>query len=462
MEQKGTFPRHDPGALREEAAHLLRDYLRIDTTNPPGNEIVAARHFQRILKREGVEAQVLSSSPGRGNLVARLPGADRDRGPIVLLPHADVVPARPDGWSAAPFGGHIRDGFLVGRGALDMKSVGILHLMAFLEAARSRIPLPRDLLFVLVADEETGGRLGTEWLLDRVPGLGNASLVLDEGGFIEPRLPEAGGDLYCVSVAEKIPVHLELEAHGEAGHGSIPVAGSSTERIVTALHRILALPRPPRLHPVVRTFFQRLAAATPGPGSERLSRIEESLRDPEARQEILRDPLFRAVLQDTVTCTMLRAGDKINVIPSMATAGIDCRILPDGSPEAFLAEVARCVEDLDVRLRPTLPESGSGVSPLTGPFWEALEGCVREEGSPGTVLPILMPGAADGRFFRRRGIPVYGFAPFRIPREERARMHGVDERLSLDNLSFGVGFFVRLLHRLVAGEASQEERTHGN
>jgi acetylornithine deacetylase/succinyl-diaminopimelate desuccinylase-like protein len=453
----GSFLQDDGGALLEEATRVLREYLRIDTTNPPGNETGAARFLQEIMEREGIDSEVMESRPGRGSLVARLPGNQSGEGPLVLLHHADVVAAASEDWSVDPFGGEIRDGFLYGRGAVDMKSVGILHLLSFLEMKRRKVPLRRDLVLLMVADEEAGGRLGTGWLLDQIPWLQTASLVLDEGGFIEPRTAEEGGNLYCVSIAEKVPIHLELHARGVAGHGSIPIPGAAPARIVTALNRIMQVASPPRVHPVVKAYFQRLADVTRTPDAPLFARIEESLLDPRTREEILSDPFRRALLQDTITFTQLRAGEKINVIPSSASAGIDCRLLPDRSPEAFLQEIAGLVEDLDIRLHPLLSESATEASPMTGGFMEAMDRCVREEEGQGAVLPVLMTGATDGRYFRRRGIPVYGFAPFQLPRQEMARMHGVDERLSLENLSFGLGFFLRLLHRLMADTPPREE-----
>jgi len=451
---EAPIPTREPDAMLEEAIAHLRAYLRFDTTNPPGRETPAARYFLELLRREGIDAELREPTPGRGSLVARLPAEQPETGPLVLLHHADVVPANPEEWSEEPFGARIRDGYLYGRGVIDMKAVGILHLMALLHLHRNKVPLRRDLVLLLVADEETGGRLGTGHLLQELPWLENASLVLDEGGFITPRSPEEGGDLFCVSVAEKVPLHLLLHAQGEAGHGSTPGPGTAPERIVTALNRILTATNAPRVHPVVRAYFTGIAATMPAPSASLFARIEQSLLDPQSRGEILRDPLHSALLHDTVACTLLRAGEKINVIPSSATAGIDCRLLPDRSPDDFLKQVAQLVEDLDLQLELLMQESVSGVSPITGEFMEVLSCCVREQSPGGTVLPCLMTGAADGRYFRRRGIPTYGFAPFRLPRREHSRMHGVDERVSLENLAFGLAFFSRLLYKLMINKPS--------
>jgi acetylornithine deacetylase/succinyl-diaminopimelate desuccinylase-like protein len=451
------FSTHSPDTMLDEAIQHLRAYLRMDTTNPPGSETTAAQYFLEILKKEGIEAELREAMPGRGSLVARIPGDRSASGPLVLLHHADVVAANQEEWTQDPFAASIHDGYLYGRGALDMKSVGILHLMSMLKLHREKVPLRRDLIWLLVADEETGGRLGTGRLIQDLPWLETASLVLDEGGVVLPRSPQEGGDLYCVSVAEKIPVHLLLHARGEAGHGSIPGPGTAPERILTALNRILNTAATPRVHPVVQAFFTGMAATMPSSEASPFTRIEQSLQDPSTRREILRDPMYSALLHDTVTCTFLQAGEKINVIPSKATAGIDCRLLPDRSADTFLEQVAHLVEDLDIQLEPLMQESGSGVSPLSGEFMEAMTSCVREEAQRGTVLPCLMTGAADGRYFRRRGIPTYGFAPFRLSRREIARMHGVDERISLENMSFGLNFFSRLLFKLMCNEPIREE-----
>jgi len=443
--------------LLEEALEHLRTYLRFDTTNPPGRESRAARHFLELLRDEGVDAQLLEAADERGSLVARLPGKRRGTGPVVLLHHADVVAANPAEWSEDPFGAVIRDGYLYGRGALDMKSTGIVHLMSFLWLHRRRVPLRRDLVLLLVADEETGGRLGTCRLLETLPWLETASLVLDEGGFILPGVARDGGDLYCVSVAEKTPLQLLLHAHGAAGHGSVPFPDTVTERVASAVNRILGRAAVPRIHPVVRAYFDGLAPVESSPGAAPVLRIDETVGDGRIPPQVLLDPVHRALVNDTVVCTLLRAGDKINVVPSAATAGLDCRLLPDTIPEAFLDELRRLLEDLDVRVEPLGQEIDSGVSPIVGGFMDAVAECVREGAHSGTVVPYLMTGAADGRYFRRRGVPTYGFSPFRLPRGEQVRVHGVDERISLANLAFGLTFFTRVLHKLVADEPDREE-----
>jgi len=450
-------PTCGPPALLEEAVEHLRAYVRFDTTNPPGRETQAARHFLELLGREGIDAHVVEAVEGRGSLVARIPATRPVAGPLVLLHHADVVAAHAAEWSEDPFGAVLRDGYVYGRGAIDMKSVGIVHLMSFLQIHRRKVPLCRDLVLLLVADEETGGALGTGQLLEALPWLQTASLVLDEGGFILPRSAQDGGDLYCVSVAEKVPLHLLLHAQGAAGHGSVPFPGTATERVAAAVNRILQGDRVPRVHPVLCAYVASVAGATPGFEAACGTRTEGIPPTSPRFEEILRDPVHRSLFLDTVACTLLSAGNKINVIPSTATAGLDCRLLPDTCPEAFLETLRRLVKDLDVRMEPLGQESDSGVSPITGEFMDAVASCLREGGYAGSVVPYLMTGAADGRYFRRRGIPTYGFAPFRLSRTEQARIHGVDERISVENLAFGLTFFSGLVHKLVSAPPPAEE-----
>ena len=453
---RSPFTSSGSDPLVEEALAHLCTYLRFDTTNPPGRETRAAGHFLEILCREGVDAQLLEPAEGRGSLVARIRGIRPEDGPVVLLHHADVVAADPGEWSEDPFGAAIRDGYLYGRGALDMKSTGIVHLLCLLDLHRRRVPLRRDLVLLMVADEESGGRLGTCRLLEELPWLANASLVLDEGGFVGTGLAADQADLYCVSVAEKTPLHLLLHAHGTAGHGSVPLPMTVTERVTSAVQRILHRDVAPRVHPVLRAYFTEVAEAGGAQGNRHAGPLEDPLEDPHVRERVLQDPVHRALVHDTVVCTMLRGGDRVNVIPSSATAGLDCRLLPDTCPEAFLEDLRRLVQDQDVRLEPVRQEVDCGVSPIDGEFMDAMAACVREGELGGRVVPYVMTGAADGRYFRRRGIPTYGFDPFRLSREEKGRIHGVDERISLANLAFGLAFFSRLLYKLVADSPDRE------
>lgn len=436
-------------AALEEGVGWLRRYLRLDTTNPPGNEERAARFLEEVLGSEGVAARVEVSAPGRANLIARLPSAAPERGPLVLLHHADVVPASREAWSADPFGAEVRDGYVYGRGALDMKSVGVLHLCAFLALKRAGVEPKQDVIFLMVADEETGGRWGARWMFEREPSLREASMVLDEGGLIE-EVPGDGTPRYQVAVAQKIPCQVRLEARGDAGHGSMPVPDSACDRLVRALHRVQGMQGRVRVHPVVQAHFRGLAGLAPPAKARQFEDLETSLQEAAFREEICEDPSHRSALTDSVALTMLRAGEKVNVIPGQAAAYLDCRLLPDSRPAAFIEDLARLVDDLAVTVEPVLQSEPSGVSALEGMFWDALDTCARRAGCQGVFLPLLLPGATDGRFFRRKGIPTYGFAPFRLTREEVRRIHGADERISMDNMGFGLRFFADLLLELTA------------
>lgn len=436
----------DWAALGREAIDVLSRYLRIDTTNPPGNETPAARFLKDILDREGIEARVIEAVPGRGNVYARLRG-DGTRPAVVLLNHVDVVPADRRYWSVDPFAGVIQDGYVWGRGALDMKGHGVVELMAMVALKRQGIPLKADVIFLGVADEEAGGQAGAGFLVERHWDLvKDAGVVLNEGGSIFR--DALGRRRYGVSVSEKMPMNVKLIATGTPGHGSVPRAGSAVNRLVAALARIVAWHPPARVLPEVQAFYADLADAQPSPIRERLKDLGESLRDPEfATLFARRGPSDDARVRNTLSVTMLEGSNKINVIPAEATAQIDVRLLPGQDPEAFLAELRQVIADDSIKIeaRPVRP---AGSSPLTHPFLEVLGRVARARDPDARVTTPLLTAATDCRFFRPRGIACYGFAPFLLTARDFDGFHGNNERLSVENVVEGTRLMYDIVHGL--------------
>jgi acetylornithine deacetylase/succinyl-diaminopimelate desuccinylase-like protein len=430
-------------ALEEEAIRLLGHYIQIDTTNPPGNELKAAQFFKEIFEREGIEARIIESAPGRGNVIARLRG-DGSKPALILMNHMDVVPADPRQWKEPPFGAVIRDGYLWGRGALDMKGPAIVELMTLLALKRQNVPLRGDLIFLGTADEEAGGALGAGFLLERHSELfQGVGLVLNEGGGI--RLADNGEvRFYSLGVAEKTPLWLRLTAVGTPGHGSTPSRDSAVKKLVAALDRVLQYRAPIKVLPQVEKYYADTASLEPERRRKQYIDLKTSLQDPAFAAEFTNDPRSDATVRNTVAVTMIKGSDKVNVIPPEASAEIDVRLLPGEDPKSFIEELRRIVMDDSISIDVTLsfPPAASPEHP------EALK-AIRElaRGHDGNV-PVVAPlgrGFTDCHFFRERKIPCYGFIPMRSSAAGQNLVHGADERVSLESFRSGV----RMMHELV-------------
>jgi acetylornithine deacetylase/succinyl-diaminopimelate desuccinylase-like protein len=413
------------------AVKLLSDLIKIDTSNPPGNEEAAVQFIEARLRQEGIKAQVFSPEPRRANILARLKGKKKGS-PVILLGHLDVVPAHDEGWVAPPFSGAVRDGFIYGRGAIDMKSQVVCHLLSFIALHREGIVPERDLIFLATADEEASGEMGAEYMLQKVEDLRHASFVLSEGGGI---FEEAGLWHGQVSVAEKKVCQFMLRARGTGGHGSMPHGDNANDKIIRAADRIISTRLPLKPTGLVTRYLNGLFQGRKIGGMQFVN-LKDALRNRKFLAFLEQDPLLNALLHNTATPTMLKAGQKVNVIPTESTAGFDARILPGETHEGFLARIRRIAgPDVEVLLT---NKTDSAVSPHNTPYFRYLAAAVRELKGDMPVLPFLTTGATDLRHFRNLGIPAYGFFPIALPKEEEMRMHGLNERISVENLIEGL------------------------
>lgn len=421
----------------------LSDFIKIDTSNPPGNEEGAVRFIEAMLKKEGMASQIYSPEPRRANLLARLKGRRPGR-PVVLLGHIDVVPAHNEGWVVPPFSGVIKDGFIYGRGAIDMKSQVICLLLAFMELHRQGITPARDMIFLATGDEETSGKLGVEYVLKKARELTSASFVLSEGGDISD---EAGFLHAQVAVAEKKVCQFMLKAVGTGGHGSMPHGDNANDKIIRAAGRIIAGKQPLRAIGLVRKYLAGMLKEGKI-GGFRCGSVKEALSDKKFLAYIEADPHLNSILRDTVTSTMLASGEKVNVIPTEATAQFDARILPDASHDAFISKMQRLAgKDVEVLLT---GRTDSAASPYDTPYFRAIEEAVRSLKGDIPVLPSLTTGATDLRHFRNLGIPAYGFFPVTLTKEDNMGMHGLNERISTANLIEGFEGTKDIVTRLAA------------
>jgi acetylornithine deacetylase/succinyl-diaminopimelate desuccinylase-like protein len=435
-----------PGnALEQEAVSLLSRYVQIDTTNPPGNEIKAAQFFKQIFDREGIEARIIESAPGRGNIYARLRGSGAKKG-VMLLNHMDVVPADANLWKEAPFGGSVKDGYLWGRGALDMKGPAIAELMTLLALKRNKVSLRRDVIFLGTADEEAGGALGAGFLLEKHPDLfKNIGVVLNEGGGV--RLGNDGKvQSYSVSVAEKTPLWLRLIATGAPGHGSTPVKNAAVDKLVLAVGRLVAYQTPIIVVPEVQKFFADTAGEEPESRRRQYQDLRTALKDPAFAADFTSNPRNNASVRNTISVTRLSASDKVNVIPAQASADVDGRLLPGEDPQSFIGEVRRVIGDESIKIE-VLLSFPAAASPAYPEAMKAIQELAKAHDNGAPVVAPLVRGFTDCHFFRAKGIPCLGFMPLRNIASE-GLVHGVDERISAESLRSGVRALYELVHKL--------------
>ncbi len=433
--------------VENEAASLLSRYIQFDTTNPPGNEAVAIEFLADLLRQRGFEPKIIRSAPGRANLITRLAGPAKPVAPPCLLyAHADVVPAVSTDWSVPPFGGQIRDGFVWGRGALDDKGLGIIFLQALTLLKQVSAPLNRDVILLIAADEEMGGRHGVAWLLDNHPELIRAEYVWDEGGMGVRRAN--GHYLYNIAVAEKGPLTVRLIARGTPGHAALPQSNNSQDRLVTALARIKRWTRPPRLTKAVIAMLKALASEQRFPQSLLFAKANLGVVWPFLRPLLESNPMFAPLIRNTINLTMLKGGETSNVIPAQAEAKLDIRLLPGEDPDVVLADLRSIISDPNVSVVPEeMPTPHVSMS-KDSEFYHALAYTLQAMAPPGTIVPYLTPGATDSRFFRRARMQAYGFMPMLLDSQELNRIHGIDERVSLANLRWGIQFVVAALSKL--------------
>lgn len=424
----------DFDAAQKEAVSLLRSYLQVDTTNPPGHERLAAEFLREVFEREGIESRIYDMGEERANILARLPGRGLGR-PLLLLNHLDVVPADAERWTVPPFSGDVRDGYVWGRGATDMKGTAICQLMTLVLLKRAGVVLDRDVLFLGTADEEDGRENGVAEMVERHRAdLGNPEFCLTEGNTIA--VEDGRIVSWDVDVTEKAPLWLKVAATGKAGHASIPEPDGAVARLIRAMDRVLAYEPPVRLIPAVDHYFRQLAPRQKGDLASALADPAAALGDARLRALLLADPQRSADLRTTVSITGLSGSEKINVIPAEATASLDCRLLPGDDPRRFLATLKEKAGDDGLQWEVLLSETATE-SPIDTALFRAIERA-RDRFSPG--VPVLTPpltSSTDASRLRQMGVVVYGFEPFALS-EDDDRSHGDDERLSVDNVRFGL------------------------
>ena len=439
------------GAESAEPVELLKQYIRVDTTNPPGNEKAGAEFLASILRKNGLEATIYDTSgDNRACVYSRLKGNGKKRA-IVLLNHIDVVPAQASDWKHPPFAGEVHDGEIWGRGAIDMKGMAIAQLEAMLRLKRSGNVLDRDIIFLATPDEEVGGRYGAQWFAQNHPELvKDAEFLFNEGFFIEA--DELGKTRYWgIDISEKSVLWLKLTARGLAGHGSMPMPDSSTNRLVKAVNRIVNAPPAPQVLPAVREYFHSISKREQSNLKNLYEHIDESVANPESYKLLLDDKLKSSMLRNTVSLTVLKAGYKTNVIPAEAVAEIDCRLLPNEKPETFIAEIKKKLDDPSIEVS-ILDWVHADASPYNTEAYEAIKRVAAKDEPGVPVVPVVVPWFTDSHWFRELGITSYGFVPFKIDLAHLATMHGKDERLPVASFLKGTDLMYDILAELAVGK----------
>ena len=425
-------------SVRDEAVELLRELIRVDTVNPPGNETRAAELLRAYLEESGVDCELYNKVPERANLVARLPG--RAGGPtLMLLSHTDTVRADPEEWSVDPWSGELRDDQVWGRGALDMKSQVAASAVAIATLAREGFEPAGDVLFAACADEEVGEDFGLSWLCREHPDAVRADYCINEGG--GDRVELEGRSVYLCSTAEKMSSPFLLRVHGRSGHASMPgIADNALVKAARLLERLGSLRQPPRLLPETNAFFAALGGV-PDPAElpERLAALEPGVRG-----------MVEPMLSFTVSPTMIEASKQRNVIPALCDVVCDCRLLPGQTQDEVEPAIRECLGEGDYELQ-WVEGVGGTRSPIEGPLWDAVQSFVAEE-DPGAVLaPVVVPGFTDSHFMRAAfGTVCYGFFPMRAMDSELAArlIHSADERIPVEDLELGTRFLLHVVRTL--------------
>ena len=431
--------------LHQRPAELLQRLLRFDTTNPPGAERECAEWLRSVLGEAGLETTFVAAEPDRPSLVARLHGSG-DAPPLMLQAHIDVVSTAGQQWTHPPFAGEVADGFIWGRGALDMKAGAAMFVAAALRAVATGMQPAGDVVLALLADEEAGGDAGAAHLVTQRPELleGVRYSLGEFGGFT---LDMAGRRFYPIQVAEKQVCWLKATVRGPGGHGALPMRGGTMARLGKLLRTLDRRRLPVHVTPVARSMIEQTAAEVPRPAGVLLRR----LLDPRWTDRVLRllgerGNVFDPLLHNTVNATIVRGGDKVNVVPSEVTLEFDGRLLPGFTGDDMVRELAELLGphvDLEVaRYVPGPPEPDLAL-------FDLLAGVLRDVDPSGIPVPLLLAAFTDARHFARLGIQHYGFTPMQLPAELRFTelIHAADERVPVEAIDFGTDAVYRVLER---------------
>jgi acetylornithine deacetylase/succinyl-diaminopimelate desuccinylase-like protein len=441
-------PSADVVKLQGEAIVWLQDLIRINTTNPPGNEIVAAKYIADVLKREGIPSEIFESTPGRGFLVARLSATavpDPSRA-LLLMAHLDVVGVDKSKWSVDPFAAVMKDGYLYGRGTIDDKGSLVANLAVFISLKRSSVRLNRDVIFLAEGDEEAGGEFGMKFVVEKHWDKIAAGFALNEGGHTV--LKDGKVQYIGVQATEKVAVNVDVIATGTSGHASIPRKDNPVAHLATAIGKIGAYEAPVQFNSVTHGYFEGIAPLEDEETGKWLQALESPDRaDHAARWISNNNPIWNAMLRDTATPTMLQAGIRQNVVPSEARGVLNVRLLPGNQLAPLLAKLKQLVDDPQIRFE-TQSNGGEAApsSSLESDLYSTIKTVSAQEFAGAPVVPYMSTGATDSARLRMRSVQAYGLDPFPLTEDDLMRMHADDERISIDSFRKGIQFLYAVVN----------------
>jgi len=412
-------------AVEKHAFELFQNYVRIASVNPPADTRATAELLKKEFDSAGLEAKLFESGTNHVNLLVRLPGRDRTKKPLLLLNHMDVVPVDAKQWKVAPFSAAVENGSVWGRGTLDMKSTGIMQLTGVLLLKQLGIVPPRDILFLATCDEETDGVFGAGWMIEHHWDDLNPEYVLDEGGVGSKDLFASGKTVFGISVGDKQVLWLKVRAEGTSGHASQPIPDNANDLLLRAIESARAIPPAKKANVVVEDM--RSAVGT-----------------------FADNKFMNAIQRNTMSLTTLHSGlgdpPKVNVIPSVAEATLDCRLLPGVNADEFVSEIKARVNDPRVTFTRLSTPHDATPSPTATPIYGALKHAISQESPDATVMPIIVPYGTDGQKFRKRGIPTYGLMPMILDAATLATMHSDSEHIPLEQFKLGLHIYFDILN----------------
>ncbi len=444
----------DSGKLADEAQVWLADLIRINTTNPPGNELAASKYISAVLQKEGISNEVLEITPGRGIVVGRL-----QAGPLpdaanafLLLAHQDVVGVDAAKWTVDPFGAVVRDGYLYGRGAIDDKGMLAANLAAIVALKRSGSRLSRDVIFLASADEEQGGASSIKVVIEKYWDKIACAFAINEGG----RVTLKGGKVQYVAIqaSEKVPFNVTVTATGTSGHASMPRSDNAVVHLAAAIAKLGAYQSPAQPTTIVRRYFEQLAKVEEDETAKWMRALEQTERSDLAAKHLSeQNPLWNSMLRDSIAPTMMQAGIRGNVVPSQDTANINIRMLPGHSVDELIVQLGKLVNDPQIRLQ-LAPDSGENAPPsdIESALYKTIERVAGQDFPGAVAVPFLSTGATDSAQLRLHKVQAYGLNPFPLTEEDQMRMHADDERIPIDGFRKGVAFLVHLVNDFAAAK----------
>ena len=438
--------------VENTSVELLREYLKIDTSNPPGDVREGVEWLAKKFNEFDIDYKTFTvpEDPRRMHILAEIPGNNPNLKPLLLLNHIDVVPADYDAWSTNPFDAEIIDGVIYGRGALDMKSLGIMQMMSMILLKQEGYIPERTIKFLGVADEEILGEYGAQWMIANHWDELDPEWVWDEGG-IGSTDSFPGLSAFAVAVAQKKSFWVDVYVEGESGHGSRPFDGYPNEVLAKALEKIVSWETPIKINPVTEEMFYGIGCKKGGFQGFVMKNINKFLIKKIFGKKIASSSASTNVmLRNTIALTMIKSGYKTNIIPEKATASLDIRLLPNTNPENFLSNLKEVVDDSRVTFIPKRVPNNNFISDWETKFYKVLADELNKEKPDVVVIPFMTIGGTDSQFFQSKGVNCYGILPVLVSEDDIQTMHGIDERISIENFMLGTKVVYNTIKKVCA------------